>query len=146
VTLSLQPQQEDERTTRRVAADLSIGLAITSKLSLFSPRKPQFEAHVHEVSVPGMQIDAPLNLEPGSKVVLWISVAPSELTDKPIRMKMKGQVVWCKQHDTEEGRFVAGIHLRAYPNHSFATWQKFALACIRNRKIAARETLRPSHS
>ena len=103
----------------RLEMKLEAGVAVVSSMLGRFTREPQFQCATKDVSVEGMKLVSDIPIPERKVVKLWVTLPGDGGVDK--NLELHGRVRWALI-EAATGRFLAGIHLAAFPRSAVAVW------------------------
>ena len=105
------------RRMPRLEMKLEAGVAVVAKMLGRLSWNPQFYCATRDVSVRGMKLVSDRRIPERKVVRLWVTLPEHEGKT----LKLNGRVRWASI-EAATGRFLAGIHLDAFPRSTVAAW------------------------
>ena len=129
MALSLPRSWDEKRRQRRVHMEQVVGLAVKPARRILPLKRPQFKAHIHDVSSGGLRMevvsDRPLPV--GTTLKIWGQIDVGDVSRK---VQLIGDVVWAR-HVEGSDEYLLGIQLRPRAKRSMQTWLQGVLEYIR---------------
>lgn len=117
--LHLVQMPEDKRVGGRLILEAPVGLAVSSGHWAAFIRKPLFHGTVNDASMAGLQIRVEQELQPGTRMLLWIEVQTGARFEV---LRLAGDVVRCESRGIR-GFYLVGIQLRNRQASALRAWE-----------------------